>query len=388
MSTDAMPVPPGDAVALTRLLVRIDSRNPGLVSSAPGEGEVARALTSVLRAWGMAVELQEVEPGRPNVVARAGAAGGRTLMFNGHLDVVGVDGMTHPPFAAESRDGRLFARGATDMKGGVAAMCAAAWRAAQRGLGGEVIVAAVVDEEWQSAGTRGLLERGVRADAAIVTEPTRLAIAPAHKGFTWTEVTLRGRAAHGSRYDVGVDAIRHAGLLLADLDRLEREILVRPTHPLLGHASLHAATIAGGSGWSTYPDWCRLDIERRTVPGESPADAIREMEEAAERLRASTAADATVRHVFSQWPSDVALDAPIVTALDGALRSRGEAVAVEGLSAWTDAALLNAAGVPAICYGPGDIALAHAATEWVVEADIARAADVLERLAIAWCGAR
>lgn len=378
---------PGDAVALTKLLVRVDSRNPGLVPGAPGEGEVARALAAVLEAWGFRVTLQDVVDGRPNVVARIGTPHGRSLMYNGHLDVVGVDGMTHSPFAGETVDGRLFGRGATDMKGGVAAMCAAAWRAAAAGAGGEIVVTAVVDEEWQSAGTRGLIDRGVRADACIVTEPTRMAIAPSHKGFTWTEVTFTGRAAHGSRYDVGVDAIRHAGLLLAELDRVEREELVRHTHPLLGHASLHASDIAGGSGWSTYPDRCALTVERRTVPGESPDDAVREMERALERVSAKdTAVRGTVRHVFSQWPSDVAVDSPIVTALSTAMRAAGESVVIEGLSAWTDAALLNAAGIPAICYGPGDISLAHSATEWVAEDEIRRAAAVLERLALDWCG--
>ena len=378
---------PGDAVELTRLLVRVDSRNPDLVPGAPAEGDVARALAAVLEGWGFQVTLQEVVGGRPNVVARIGKPGGRTLMFNGHLDVVGIDGMTHPPFDGTTVDGRLYGRGATDMKGGVAAMCCAAWRAAQAGLGGELVIAAVVDEEWQSAGTRGLIERGVRADACIVTEPTRLAIAPAHKGFTWTEVTFTGRAAHGSRYDVGIDAIRHAGLLLADLDRLEREELVRHTHPLLGHASLHASSVSGGSGWSTYPDHCLVAVERRTVPGESPDDAVREMEASLRRVSAaSPSACGTVRHVFSQWPSDVAVDAPVVRSLASALGSAGEPVSIEGLSAWTDAALLNAAGIPAICYGPGDISLAHSATEWVSEDEIRRATSVLERLALAWCG--
>jgi acetylornithine deacetylase len=377
----------GDSVALTRLLVQVDSRNPELVAGAPGEGDVARTLFAVLQSWGFRAELQEVVDGRPNVVARIGKPGGRSLMFNGHLDVVGVAGMTHAPFDATTRDGRLYGRGSTDMKGGVAAMCCAAWRAAQAGLGGEVVIAAVVDEEWKSAGTRGLIDRGVRADACIVTEPTRLAIAPAHKGFTWTEVVFTGRAAHGSRYDVGVDAIRHAGVLLAELDRIEREELVRHTHPLLGHASLHASSVSGGSGWSTYPDRCVVEIERRTVPGESPDDAVREMERAVARVATSTPAmQAETRHIFSQWPSDVAVDAPIVRALDQAMRSSREPVSVEGLSAWTDAALLNAAGVPAICYGPGDISLAHSATEWVVESEISRATDVLERLARDWCG--
>ena len=383
-----MTLPVGDAVALTRLLVRVDSRNPDLVPGAPAEGEVARTLAGVLEAWGFRVTLQEVVAGRPNVVARIGKTGGRSLMFNGHLDVVGVDGMTHPPFEGATTDGRLYGRGATDMKGGVAAMCCAAWRAAQSGLAGEIVVAAVVDEEWQSAGTRGLLERGVRADACIVTEPTRLAIAPAHKGFTWTEVTFTGKAAHGSRYDVGIDAIRHAGLLLAELDRLEREELVRHTHPLLGHASLHASSISGGSGWSTYPDLCLVAVERRTVPGESPDDAVNEMEQAVRRVcTAAPSVRASVRHVFSQWPSDVPPDAPVVRSLAAAIERVGHRTSIEGLSAWTDAALLNAAGIPAICFGPGDISLAHSATEWVSEEEVTTATAVLERLALDWCGA-
>jgi len=211
-------IPRGDAVALTRALVAIDSRNPALVAGAPGEGPVARVLADVLRAWGMRVEVYDALPGRPNVVARAGRAGARALMFNGHLDVVGTDGMTHAPFVPEVRGPRLYGRGSTDMKGGIAAMCAAAALAGDAALDAELIVAAVIDEEEASAGTRVLLERGVRAEMAIVTEPTELAVMPAHRGFVWIEIVVEGRAAHGSRYDLGVDAIRHAGLLLAELD--------------------------------------------------------------------------------------------------------------------------------------------------------------------------
>ncbi|MFN8575002.1 MAG: ArgE/DapE family deacylase [Gemmatimonadaceae bacterium] len=381
-------VPRGDAVALTRALVRIDSRNPTLVRGGPGEGAVGDFLAQVLRAWGMRVELQDVADGRRNVIARVGhaKAGAPTLMFNGHMDVVDVEGMVHAPFAAESRDGRIYGRGAADMKSGVAAMCAAAVRAADAGLTGEVIVAAVVDEEFQSIGTRALLEAGIRADAAVVTEPTSLAIDPAHKGFTWVEVTTRGRAAHGSRYEIGVDAIRHAGLLLAELQRYELEELTRRTHPLLGRASLHAATIAGGVAWSTYPDSCTVTIERRTLPGERTDDVMREIREACARVGTRTDAfEADVRHVFSQEPSDVATDAPIVMALGAALRSESERVAVQGMTAWTDAALLNAAGIPAILFGPGDIAQAHAAEEWVETDQIERATRVLTRLASTWC---
>src|SRR6185503_6723992 len=170
--------------------------------------------------------------------------------------------------------------------GGVAAMCAAAWRAAQQSLGGKIVLALTADEEYESVGTRTMLERGVRADAAIVGEPTRLEVMPAHRGFVWIEVVVAGRAAHGSRWDLGVDAIRNAGLLLAELDRVDAEELPGRTHPLLGRASLHASTIEGGIGMSTYPDRCVLRLERRTLPGETGDDVVTEVRRACAAVRA------------------------------------------------------------------------------------------------------
>lgn len=311
------------------------------------------------------------------------------MMFNGHLDVVGTDGMIHDPWTAPERDGRIYGRGSTDMKSGVAAMCAAAVRAADAQLDGEIVVTAVADEEFESIGTRALIDWGVRADAAIVTEPTRLTIMPAHLGFVWLTVTTHGRAAHGSRWDIGVDAIRHAGLVLAELDRIDGEDLPRKSHALLGRPSVHASTIEGGTGMSTYPDSCTIRIERRTIPGETQQEVCAELEAACARVaarRPNFRADVTA--TFSQLPSDVRVDAPIVLALSDAMRAVGEPVSVEGMSAWTDAALLNAAGIPAICYGPGDISLAHAAEEWVSTSEIERATNVLARLATEWCASR
>lgn len=381
-------VPRGDAVALTRALVAIDSRNPSLAPGAPGEGAAAEFLGRVLREWGFTVDLLEALPGRPNVLARIGGGnGGRSLMLNGHLDTVGVAGMTHPPFSPEEREGRLYARGACDMKAGIAAMCAAAARAADAPLGGEVIVAAVADEEYESHGTRALLAMGITAHAAVVTEPTRLAICPAHRGFAWADVTVAGRAAHGSRYDVGIDAITHAGLLLAELERFQRTTLVARTHPLLGHASMHAGMVQGGIGISTYPDRCTVSLERRTLPGERGADFFDELAAAMARVRAETPAfAASVTPGLVQEPNDVPVSHAIVEALAGACRACGERVAIEGLSCWTDAALLTAAGIPALCYGPGDIALAHAAEEYVPVEEITRATDVLARLITDWSG--
>ncbi len=375
-----------DPLALARQLVRIDSRNPALAPDGAGERAAASALAQTLEAWGFSPEIHDAAPGRPNVVARAGRGVGRSLMLNGHLDVVGIEGMTHAPFSGEERGGRLYGRGAADMKGGLAAMCAAAARAAARGISGEVIVAAVADEEHTSMGTRELLRRGVRADAAIVGEPTRLAIMPAHKGFAWIEIEVHGRAAHGSRYEVGVDAILDAGLVLEELAALERDALPTRRHALLGRPSLHISTIEGGTGWSTYPDQCVIRVERRTLPSEQAEEPLAEVLAAIARARgrrATLAAEARV--VLSQSPSEVASNAPIVSALSTALIQRSERVTVGGMTAWTDAALLNEAGIPAICFGPGDIALAHAAEEWIDTAEIERATDVLEALILHWC---
>lgn len=382
---------PLDAVRLTESLVAIDSRNPRLVPGAPGELACARFLADVLAGWGFAVSLQEVEPGRANVIARIGPTGRSPLVLNGHLDVVGVDGMVHPPFVPETRGDNMYGRGTTDMKGGIAAMCVAAARAAARGsLASEIIVTAVCDEEYESIGTRALLAGGLRAEGAIITEPTRLAVCPAHKGFAWIEITMHGVAAHGSRYDMGVDAVRHTGLLIAALDRFERETLARRSHPLLGRPSLHTAMISGGTGWSTYSDRCTLKVERRTIPGETADSVMRELQALVDGLRADRddlreSMHADLRLVFAQPPLDLAPDAPLARAMARAARGADDTERpMQGLSCWTDAALFAEAGIPALCFGPGDIARAHSAEEWVECTDIERAADALERVCAAW----
>lgn len=378
---------PMDAVALTEALVAIDSRNPSLVADAPGERACAEFLHAVLQSWGFHSVLEEVAPGRPNVVARVGPEGVSPLVFNGHLDVVGTDGMTHDPFVAVTNGDRLYARGATDMKGGVAAMCVAAARAAASGnLRSEVIVTAVCDEEFESIGTRALLANGLRATGAVITEPTRMAVCPTHKGFAWIELVFHGHAAHGSRYDVGVDAVRHAGLFLSALDQFEHNTLTQRRHALIGRPSVHASTIAGGSGWSTYADHCVLRVERRTIPGETGASVLAEITGLCNELaRQRPSFQADVQLVCAQPPSDLRVDAPLTLAVSSAIEHiTTRSAQVEGLSCWTDAALFNAAGIPALCYGPGDISRAHSAEEWVSRQEIIEAATVLERVCLNW----
>lgn len=396
----------GDAVALAQALVRIDSVNPTLVPGGAGEMEAAEFLAATLRKWGFLTEITEVAPGRPNVVA-TGGNGPRSIILNGHLDVVGTEGMWHPPFAGDIKGGRLWGRGSADMKAGIAAMCAAAVHSWDAGDDLHVTIAAVCDEEYESLGTRALLKSGLTADAAIITEPTRLAVAPAHRGFAWIDIEFEGVAAHGSRYDIGVDAITHAGLLLAELDAYNVAVLTHRTHPLLGHASLHASLIRGGTAMSTYPSSCTLSVERRTVPNEaagfkwsewlkfSPTsfddsdplkpDPLAEINAAIRRVKERVPGlNATASLTTQQPPSDVPLDAPVVLALQAALEDADEEPRVTGFSAWTDAALFNAAGIPAICFGPGDIALAHSAEEYVSLDDIQTATSVLTRFLHRW----
>ncbi len=254
---------------LLRDLVAIDSVNPTLVPGAAGEAAVAMRLVQEFEAIGVPVEIQEVAPGRPNVVATlAGRASGRSLMLCGHLDTVGVTGMA-APFTPEERDGRLYGRGSQDMKSGVAAMVDAVRAVAEGGglAAGRVIVACVVDEEHSSIGADAIVTRW-RADGGVVTEPTDLDIAVAHKGFEWSEIETSGRAAHGSRPAEGIDAIVHMGRVLGGLEALDRGLQSGRRHSRLGNASLHASTIAGGRELSSYPDRCTLQVERRTLPGE------------------------------------------------------------------------------------------------------------------------
>ena len=225
----------GDPVALARVLVAAPSVNPELEASGAGEAAVAELTSQWLRAWGLSVETSEVAPGRWNVVGRLPGDGtGPTLLLNGHLDTVGVDGMSVDPFGAELRDGRLWGRGSCDMKGGVAALLATTAKVARDPPPGALIVALTADEEHASLGMQALMGSGMGADAAVVCEPTSLAIMPAHKGFVWVEADFQGRAAHGSRPDAGVDAIEHAGRYLTALSALGSRLRAREPHPLLG----------------------------------------------------------------------------------------------------------------------------------------------------------
>lgn len=373
------------AISLLSELVSIDSVNPALVTGGAGETEIAEAVSRHLQSSGMRVERQDAAPGRPNIVGiLEGLRPGRSLMLCGHLDTVGVEGMP-APFHPVEREGRLYGRGAQDMKGGLAAILSAAETLARRGLpGGRVVVAAVADEEHASIGAAELVKRWT-ADAAIVTEPTDLAIGVAHKGFSWVEVETKGRAAHGSRPAEGEDAILRMGRVLGRLESLSAELASRPFHPLLGPASLHGSLIEGGRELSTYPDRCVLQLERRTLPGEAPDAALSELRGILESLaREDPAFRSSVRHVFSQPPYATPAGSPIVEDLAFVLASSGREVRREGMSFWTDAAILGSAGIPSVVFGPGGSGL-HGLEEYVRTDEVVLCRDVLVETAIRYC---
>lgn len=372
---------------LLRDLVAIDSVNPTLVPGAAGEGEIAAALAAELRSIGLDVEIEEAAPGRPNVVAVLdGRVRGRTLMFCGHTDTVGVAGMS-APFDPRERDGRLYGRGAQDMKGGVAAMIGAARRILETGglQAGRLVIAAVIDEEHGSLGADALV-RHWSADAAVVTEPTDLAIAIAHKGFAWVEVTTEGVAAHGSRPLEGRDAILRMGRVLVRLEALDRELQSRAPNPLIGTASLHASLITGGRELSSYPDACTLHVERRTVSGECLQHALTEVERIVSALRRDDPEfRASARLVFGRPAYDIAADHELPTALGRAVRDAGRIPDVAGVSFWTDAAILGGAGIPSVIFGPGGAGL-HSTEEYVRLDEVIVCRNALAHLARAFCG--
>ena len=373
-------------IRLLRDLIAIDSVNPSLEAGGAGEAAVAERIASELRADGIDVELTDAAPGRPNVVGVIeGRTRGRTLMLCGHMDTVGVAGMT-APFDPLERDGRLYGRGSQDMKSGVAAMVDAAVAVARRGglASGRLVVAAVADEEHASAGAE-LLAAGHRADGAVVTEPTDLRVATAHKGFEWVEVETRGRAAHGSRPADGRDAILHMGRVLACMEAVDATLQADEAHPRLGTASLHASTIHGGRAHSIYPDRCVLRFERRTVSGEAADAGLAEVRTALAALaRADADFDASARQLMTRPPHEIEDDHPVCRTLMQVLRARGLDAAPTGMSYWTDAAILARAGTPAVLFGPAGAGL-HGPDEHVRIDSVRVCRDVLGELIRAFC---
>jgi len=370
---------PESIAALTAQLVAIPSVNPAIApDEAHGESAVASFASTWLAGHGVEAWLEEAAPGRPNAVAHVQGEPGPTLVWCAHIDTVGTAGMTIPAFDASVRDGRLYGRGSYDMKGAAAACMSAAVALRHMEFRGRVMLALVADEEHASIGASDFVRRHP-AHGCILTEASAGTLVLAHKGFVWAEIVTRGRAAHGSRWDLGVSAVGRMGRIIAALERFDQDDLRARTHPLVGPASMHCALVEGGAGLSTYAPECRLKVERRTLPGETPADVLDE-------LRAVVRAageEAEVTPLLDRPPLTCPSESGIACCVrDAAASVVGSPPAECGVGYWMDAAIFAGAGIPTVNFGP-DGAGAHEAVEWVDLASLVTCARVLTE-----CGRR
>jgi acetylornithine deacetylase len=374
-----------DHVTLLSELVAIDSVNSDLVAGAAGEARIATFVAGWLRNAGLEVSVEDAAPGRPNVIGIARGRGpGPALMINAHMDTVGVGGMADP-FVPRIEGGRLYGRGAYDVKGSLAAAMIALALLGKDPPEGDVILTAVCDEEYAGIGTSAVL-RNWRADAAIVTEPTGLHVCIAHKGFIWFEIDSAGVAAHGSKPELGIDAIAKMGRVLTGIDELGRSLRAHPQHSLLGSGSIHASLISGGRELSTYPEHCRLSVERRTVPGETSAEAEAQLRDIIDSASAGDPSAAfTLRTTLVREPFEILPEHRIVQLLSETICAcTGTPPRLYGDTPWFDSASIAAAGIPAVIFGPGGGG-AHAAVEWSNLDEVSACARILEAVARKFC---
>lgn len=371
--------PPEEYVRLLADLVAIDSTNPDLVPDGAGELAVAEYVEQWLGSHGIKAVVDEFQPTRANVVATVDGPGEGKLLFNAHMDTVGVIGM-EDPLVPTVRDGRLYGRGSADTKAGLAG---AMWatREAHRGgwPGGTLVFAGVADEEAGSLGTERLIAAGhAEVDAVVVIEPTAESLINCHKGQIWLQIDVTGHAAHGSSFAEGVDAIAKAGLILAAVDRHARDLVSGPGHPVLGPGSIHASTIRGGQEISSYPDRCTIRLERRSVPGDTPDTVVAELQALIDEVAAADpAVKATVHATFWRSSLDQPPDLPIVTLVGDAYEGVvGKRPSIAGAAGWTDSALHFDDGKPSVVFGPNG-AGAHGMVEWVDLASAWRATQTL-----------
>jgi acetylornithine deacetylase ArgE len=376
-----------ETTRLVRDLVALPSVNPmGRPVSGPEylEHRVTAYLEDFFRGLGVPYERQSTAPLRDNIIARWQPAGApRTLLLEAHQDTVPTDNMTIEPFGARIDNGRLYGRGACDIKGGMAAMLAAFARLVREQPRGAmaVVLACSVDEEYTFTGVTRLVRDGLRADLAVVAEPTQLKIVNAHKGVVRWHLFTGGRSCHSSSPELGVNAIYRMGRLLTGIEQFAERLRAGHADPRLGPPTLSVGVIAGGTSVNTVPDRCRIEIDRRLLPGE-------DAQAAPAQLSAFLREEAGIDFPFESaapWMTKVALGAEgseaLVQLLSTAIRSVNGTPEVVAVPYGTDASTIAAAGIPAVVFGPGDIARAHTCDEWVPLDEVEQASEILYRLA-------
>jgi acetylornithine deacetylase/succinyl-diaminopimelate desuccinylase family protein len=359
-------------------LIALPSVNPAFLPPRhphAGEKNVADFLASIAARAGLEITFQKVLPNRSNLIARLRPKNKirRTILLAPHLDTVGADGTR---FIPQRKNGRLHGRGACDTKGSVAAMLSALCELANsklRPLETEIAFAGLVDEEHAQAGSRALAASGFKADMAVVGEPTRLQVVTAHKGSLWLELETRGKAAHGATPQFGKNAILEMARIVDLLETDYAAQLRKRKHPLLGAATVNVGTISGGTQPNIVPDICKISIDRRTLPGETETEVKNEI---AAFLRAEKlSAKISSAKLAPAVPLETNAKLPLVQKI---LKSIGQSKPL-GVHFFCDAAVLSAGGIPSVVFGPGDIAQAHTADEWISLSELERGKNLLLR---------
>jgi acetylornithine deacetylase/succinyl-diaminopimelate desuccinylase-like protein len=377
-----------DAVELVSSLVRIESVSPWLVPDGSGERQITEYMGSWLDELGADVRVDEIEPGRVNLVARLRGTEGRpALCFTAHADTVGYENWLGTALSPRLEGDRLYGLGAADDKSGCAAALLALRSLATRKakLRGDLLVAVTADEEGVSIGTQDLVRRE-QMDAAVVLEPIGLPqVVVEHQGFGWIDIVVKGRAAHGSAPDQGIDAIVNLAEVIVRLHELDRDSFRANPHPRNGATVFHTSTIEGGTDYATYPSRARLGIEIGTQPGERLTNRVREIERVFDEVgkrHVNLSGDVVVK--LEREPFRAEGHDELWASLDEAMRAAlGRPPEPIGLNAWTDAALVQAAGIPTLLLGPlgGNF---HAPDEWLSVSELVGLCDVLERTAVAF----
>ena len=383
--------------AVTRLLsdlVAIPSVNP-MGRSLQGAGVLEAGMTDYLERWfhalGVPHERTTLAPGRDNIVARYDAPSPRrTVLFDAHQDTVPTDGMTIPPFVPERIGGRLYGRGSCDVKGGMAAMLIAFARLARERPPGSasVLMACTVDEEFTHIGSTYLAAHDTGADVAIVAEPTKLDLVNHHKGAVRWKVRTRGVACHSSMPHLGVNAIYRMAALIDALASHAGALAQSSPHAVLGPPSLSVGRIEGGQSVNVVPDWCEVEVDRRIVPGEVPTECLTRVRNALIRELGPEAAEwfeflPPWVNMPSLAPGESGTEEWVALVRSAVAEATGRAPELIGVPFGTDAGPLNAAGLPCLVFGPGDIAQAHTKDEWIELDQVRAAADAYYRIACA-----
>jgi acetylornithine deacetylase/succinyl-diaminopimelate desuccinylase family protein len=378
-----------DVVRLLSTLVAIPSVNP-MGRSVVGPEFFETRLTDFLEAWfrdqGVTCARQPIVAGRDNLLALYEAPSSRRrLLFDVHQDTVPADGMVIPPFAPAISEGRLYGRGACDVKGSMAAMLLAFRRLVRERPAGSasVLLACTVDEEYTHIGSSRLAETTHGAELAIVAEPTGLELVHCHKGAIRWKIRTRGVACHSSTPGAGVNAIYRMGRVLEQLEHHAESLLHSPPDPILGPPTLSVGRIEGGLSVNTVPDWCEIEVDRRLLPGEDAIDCVSRVRQAVERSL-GTSDWIQFDHPSVQMPPLAPRAAPWIELLGDAIAAAtGRRPEVLGVPFGTDAGPLSALGTPCVVLGPGHITQAHTENEWIELEQVKLAADVYYRIALA-----